>query len=190
MSAPGNVRQAAKTSTSWATPAQIFDKLNDEFHFGLDAAADDDNTKVPVRYLTGPCIAGLNGPECWCGLCTRWSRMIPGTHSAWVNPPYGRGLYEWVSKCSSEAFDGNITVVALLPDSLDTSWFRWVFATAWEIRIVVGRIQFDGTTSSNPCGSVIAVWRPGRREYGQPVFSMWDQPSAPAATTKSGGGSA
>ena len=34
----------------WATPQDFFDKLNEEFHFTLDAAASDDNTKCPVYF--------------------------------------------------------------------------------------------------------------------------------------------
>ena len=29
----------------WATPQELFDKLNDEFHFTLDVAANADNAK-------------------------------------------------------------------------------------------------------------------------------------------------
>ena len=34
----------------WATPQDFFDKLNDEFHFTLDAAASPDNAKCPVYF--------------------------------------------------------------------------------------------------------------------------------------------
>lgn len=173
MSAPGTVRQAAVTRDDWATPQAFFDKLNAEFNFGLDAAASRENHKVG-RWLTGPC-SDLDG--CDCGLCYPWTlpkRGTSNTQPVWLNPPYGKGLNRWINKCASEAY-GGLTVAALLPDSLDTAWFRSVFATAWEIRIVHGRIQFDGTTSSNPCGSILAVWRPGERPYGQPVVSIWEQ---------------
>ncbi len=35
----------------WCTPQDLFNKLNAEFHFDLDAAASDINTKCP-RYFT------------------------------------------------------------------------------------------------------------------------------------------
>ena len=35
----------------WATPQDFFDKLNDEFHFTLDAAASPDNAKC-ANYFT------------------------------------------------------------------------------------------------------------------------------------------
>ncbi len=173
MSAPGDVRQAAVTRDDWATPQAVFDKLNAEFRFGLDAAASLENRKAS-RYLPGPCD---DSDVCFCGLCSSWAAPRTGainTQPVFLNPPYGKGLIRWINKCANEAA-GGLTVVALLPDSLDTAWFRLVFATAWEIRIVYGRIQFDGTTSSNPCGSILAVWRPGQRPYGQPVFSIWEQ---------------
>lgn len=34
----------------WATPQDFFDELDKEFHFTLDAAADDNNHKCPVYY--------------------------------------------------------------------------------------------------------------------------------------------
>ncbi len=51
-------------------------------------------------------------------------------------------------------------VVALLPNATDTRWFREAAWTATEIRLVGGRIQFVGTTSSNPSGSIVAIWTP------------------------------
>ncbi len=169
MSAPAYDRAAGAedTRTDWETPAHIFGPLHEEFGFDLDAAADVDTAKV-TAFLTGPHRETDDG-SCDCGLCTLWCDR---GDAIWLNPPYGRGLDQWIRKCIAESQAGNCTVVALLPDSLDTKWFRSVFNTAWEIRIVEGRIQFEGTTSSNPCGSVIAVWRPGIRPYGQPVFSL------------------
>lgn len=36
--------------TNWETPQELFDRLNAEFHFTLDAAADDLNHKLPHYY--------------------------------------------------------------------------------------------------------------------------------------------
>ena len=173
MSAAGPDRRATTTRDDWETPQPIFDKLNTEFGFGLDAAATEASAKCE-RWRSEPCIHNQER-SCACGLHGRW--IAPHeTLSVWLNPPYGRGLHQWVNKCVAESAAG-ATVVALLPDAMDTAWFRDVFRTAWEVRVVWGRIQFDGTTSSNTCGSILAVWRPGERPYGQPVFSLWEQPN-------------
>ncbi len=156
MSAPGSVRRAATTRTDWETPAEVFDALNREFRFTLDAAASDTNHKCE-RYLTVEED----------GLKSDWLDNV-----VWINPPYGAGLVRWVAK-AYEASRRGATVVALLPSSVDTKWFRSAFHTADEIRIVYGRIQFVGTTSSNPHGSIVCVWRACSRRSGKADVSVW-----------------
>lgn len=222
MSAIGPIRASTNTRADWRTPLTVFRKLDEEFWFALDAAADADN-KLCEAYLSGPCTGEV---ECECGICQSWVSKVASvpqrSMGAWLNPPYGQGeevcagsckkkscikrgehcavrvpgLNDWVEKCIISSLDG-LTVVALLPDSLDTSWFRSVFKTAWEIRIVEGRIQFELPESECDCtvpvshskecatqiprsdantgGSIIVVWRPGVRPYGGPVFSLWSQ---------------
>lgn len=65
----------------WATPQELFDKLNAEYHFTLDVCALPENAKCE-RYFT-PDIDGLK--QEWTGVC-------------WCNPPYGREIGEWVEK--------------------------------------------------------------------------------------------
>jgi site-specific DNA-methyltransferase (adenine-specific) len=53
-------------SDDWATPAEVFQKLDAEFHFNLDPCADDQNHKCE-RYFTKE-VDGLSqnwgGTEC------------------------------------------------------------------------------------------------------------------------------
>ena len=68
------------------------------------------------------------------------------------------------------------TVVALVPNSTDCLWFRTAAQDALEVRLLTGRVQFVGTTSSNPSGSAIFVFAPGLLT-AQPVgavIRMWD----------------
>ncbi len=58
----------------WETPQAFFDDLDKEFHFTLDAAASDRNTKCE-RYYTEQDNA----------LDKEWGE------STYCNPPYGRG---------------------------------------------------------------------------------------------------
>lgn len=188
-------RRGPETKTTWEIPDALFGKLHAEFRFGLDAASEKENAKV-TKFLTGPCVQPM---RCSCGLCTRWKAS-----SVWLNPPYGPGeeickvnckklrcmlrgehclvrvpgLTDWMAKCAAEAqrYDGP-TVAAIVPNATDTRWFEEMFYTAWEIRSVVGRVQFKGSTDGgNPCGSLIPIWRPGERPYGQPVLSLYYQP--------------
>jgi phage N-6-adenine-methyltransferase len=40
----------SSATDQWATPQDFFDKLNDEFHFTLDVAADETNHKCEKYY--------------------------------------------------------------------------------------------------------------------------------------------
>jgi site-specific DNA-methyltransferase (adenine-specific) len=164
MSAPGPVRAADITRDDWETPPALFEALDQEFHFTLDAAANEQNHKCE-RWLSGPCEGG---PECGCGLCARWEGVV------WLNPPYGRGLNVWITKCADSAADG-ATVVALLPANTDTDWFALLWGWAAEIRFLRKRVQFVGTTSSNPGGSMVAVFRPALSplHLPRPIVGLW-----------------
>lgn len=79
----------SSATENWATPNDLFDKLNDEFNFTLDAAAADWNHKV-ANYFTKEQDA-LN--QTWNG-------------TVWLNPPYGRTIGLWVQKAYNEARGG------------------------------------------------------------------------------------
>lgn len=169
MSAPGPARAAEDTRADWETPAELFGPLNDEFRFELDAAASVLNKKA-FDWLGGPCTPPLGEWDgaCGCGLCADW-----GDRVVWCNPPFGKGLDKWVEKFASAKYHG-ATVVALLPANTDTKWFRTVWWTATEIRFLSKRVQFVGSTSSNPCGSMIAIYRPDGLPTGNPHVRLWD----------------
>lgn len=140
MSATGNKR-ATTGRTDWETPQPLFDLLDREFRFTLDAAASDANHKCE-RYLTET----ENALE-----------AMPEGEVIFVNPPYGR-LSAWAAKFWDWSETGN-TVVALLPANTDTGWFAFVCDSAEEVRLLTGRVQFVGG-NSNTGGSMVAVYRP------------------------------
>lgn len=165
MSAPGPVRAAEDTRSDWETPDKLFRALHLAFGFSIDAAADTENHKLP-RYLSGPC-SDYDG--CECGLCEPW-----WGETVWLNPPYGRGIERWIYKCIKES--KHTTIVALLPANTDTEWFRLVWWGAAEIWFLKGRVQFVGTTSSNPGGSMVAVFRPRPEglSISGPSVRLWE----------------
>ena len=67
----------------WATPQGFFNQLNRVFRFETDVCALPENAKCP-HYFT-PEVDGL--AQAWSGSC-------------WMNPPYGRGIGNWVEKAS------------------------------------------------------------------------------------------
>lgn len=74
--------------------------------------------------------------------------------TVYCNPPYGRGIGEWVDKCGWEGrrLRG---VVALLPARTDTRWFPW---DARALCFWKGRLTFVGAPAPAPFPSVLAFW--------------------------------
>lgn len=126
----------------WETPQELFDELNHEFHFTLDVCALPENAKCSVYYT--PQQDGLSKP---------WNGVI------WCNPPYGKGVGEWVRKALFASI-GGATVVMLLPARTDTRWFHEYIYGKAEIRFIKGRLKFGGSKNSAPFPSMIVVFRP------------------------------
>lgn len=124
----------------WATPQDFFDKLNDEFHFTLDAAAIQENAKCD-RFFS-PEDDGLSQP---------WDGVV------WCNPPYCRKTGKWVKKAYEESKNGT-TVVMLLPCRPDVSWFHDYVLGKAEIRFVRGRLKFGKSKNSAPFPSMVVVF--------------------------------
>ena len=135
---------SSKTHT-WQTPPDLFDKLNREFRFTLDAAASADNA-LASEYFTEDDDA----------LSQRWHGRV------FCNPPYGPGIGKWVKKCYEEAQAGAL-VVALIPARTDTDWWHRYVMWADEVRLIRGRLRFSGAPNSAPFPSCIVVFGTGER---------------------------
>ena len=127
----------------WTTPQDFFDKLNDEFHFTLDAAASPDNAEC-ANYFT----------EEQDGLVQSW-----GGHTVWCNPPYCRKTGLWVKKAYEEHQRTGCTVVMLLPSRTDVRWFHDYILGKAEIRFIKGRLKFGGNKNSAPFPSIVVIYR-------------------------------
>jgi len=105
-------------SDNWATPKELYDKLNAEFKFDFD-----------------PCPLHSD----FDGLAIEWGK------SNYINPPYSRQLKEaFVIKAIEQAKKGKICVM-LLPVSTSTRLFhRYILPNAREIRFLEGRVRFLG----------------------------------------------
>lgn len=138
----------SSASAEWETPQWLFDKLDAEFHFGLDPCATAENAKCE-RFFTKEED----------GLTQSWA-----AHGAvFVNPPYGRQIYKWVTKACQQAARVGITVVMLLPARTDTRWWHDHVMAASEIRFIKRRLYFtdqDGNTGRVPFPSAVVVFRP------------------------------
>ena len=131
----------SSASVEWATPVDLYDRLNAEFNFDLDAAAAPHNAKH-TNYLTN-CLEG------------DWDAK-----TAFMNPPWGRSIGHFIKKAYEQSRRG-ITVVCLLPSCTDTKWWRDYVWKAAEIRLITGRLRFirdDGHTGPSTKGACLAIF--------------------------------
>lgn len=137
----------------WQTPQDLFDKLNKEFDFILDAACDSNNCKCFAGFQKDIGLDALI--ECW----TDYTKS-----SIWMNPPYSKpNLYDFCKKAYEESQKGCV-VVGLLPLDCSTKWFKEFVMKADEIRFLSKRVKFINPETRKPGGSpafssIIVIWK-------------------------------
>ena len=110
----------------WETPPEVFEPLDDEFHFTLDAAASDTNAKCR-RYYTKEQD----------GLAQPWA-----PERVWCSPPYDSvTLHLWMKKAYQESLLGAL-VVMLVPVRTDADWWHGYVEGKAEARFLPGRVKF------------------------------------------------
>ena len=133
----------------WCTPNDLFNDLNAEFNFVLDAAVTDKTAKCNA-YFTPENDA----------LSQSWDKG----GAVFCNPPYGKEIKKWVKKAYDESLAGVGPIVLLIPARTDTSYFHDFIWGKAEVRSLRGRIKFtddDGNTSDPaPFPSMVVVYRP------------------------------
>ena len=133
--------QFTSKSHEWGTPKDLFDKLNEEFHFTLDPCASKENAKCNKFYTIREN-----------GLAQDWSNNI-----VFCNPPYGNQIAKWVRKSYFEAQKGAI-VVMLIPSRTDTKWWH-EFVFEGEVRFIKGRLKFSDGKQCAPFASCLVIFR-------------------------------
>lgn len=134
-----SVHFSSKTN-EWATPQDLFDKLNKEFLFTLDPCATPENAKCAKFYTAEDD-----------GLLQSWDN-----ERVFCNPPYGRQIKEWVKK-ATEATGG--VVVLLIPARTDTSYFHdYIYRSGAQIRFLRGRLKFGDAKNSAPFPSMVVIF--------------------------------
>ncbi len=112
----------------WRTPPEVWEPLNAEFEFDLDAAAMYDNA-LCLRFLDDALVL-----DDW-----------PGER-IFCNPPYGGMVAKFIAKASEEAAKGK-TVVCLVPVRTRAEWWhKHVIGRASEIRFIRKRVHYIGPT--------------------------------------------
>lgn len=148
-------------SVEWITPPWLLDALEWEFgKFDLDPCACGQHLHDRFTQYFTPEMNGLSQP--WHG-------------NVFMNPPYGNGVADWVTKASIETLSGSaFQVVCLLPARTDTQW--WMpCRSAHEWMFIQGRVHFyrpDGTEGgAGAFPSVVVVFKRGNRYWGGPTMT-------------------
>jgi len=147
-------------SNEWETPQELFNELDNEFHFTLDPCATKENAKC-VKYYTKD-INGLK--QSWAG------------EVVFMNPPYGGNTGKWIEKAWYETKNGVITVCLIVSSTDRSYWHDYIFPYASEIRWLRGRVTFGEAKSTAPFASAIAVFQAKENEPQRQYYSKKKNP--------------
>lgn len=129
-------------NAKWKTPPDLFGKLREVFPFTLDAAASENNLRLP-RYYT-PEQNGLRQP--W---DAEWT---------WVNPPY-KNIKRWTLKALEESRLDRANSVHLLPARTGAKWMQeTAFPYCKAICFMDKRVQFVGAEDPAVFDSCLLVY--------------------------------
>ncbi|MCB9693538.1 MAG: hypothetical protein H6736_17135 [Alphaproteobacteria bacterium] len=155
----------------WRTPRWLFDALDDEFHFTLDAASSGEPDALCEEWLT----PAEDAVTC---VWPAYLHLLTGRAAAYCNPPYSRkggGMLAWAEACMRARV--RQTVVLVGPLRAGARWRDGIEAEADEIRIVK-RVEFvppPGLKASTPSNdTLVAIFREGSAGPATPTF--WDPP--------------
>jgi phage N-6-adenine-methyltransferase len=163
----------------WETPPEVFNPLNDEFHFVLDVCASDLNHKCDEYFtMEDDCFR-----QSWVREGYFWMNPEYGNPELPCKTPYERchkkkcvergyhvdtyqpGIIDFVAKATAETLRGAKGVL-LLPARTDTEWWSLIWnhhvhrPRPWiaQLRFLKGRIKFVGAPDVAPFPSVVAVF--------------------------------
>ena len=139
----GNGYMPPSQTDNWTTPPDLFDQANGFHDFQLDAAASLANRLCDQWF-------GLDhpDPERRDGLTGQW------VGRTWVNPPYGRGIYDWVKKAALH----DDLVMMLLPSRTDTKWFHEFVLPNAHLQFIKGRLKFGAGINPAPFPSILVTF--------------------------------
>lgn len=141
--------------TDWNTPTCVLERVRAIAPIALD----------PCSNAASSVGAMVALDELLDGRSADW-RRASGGGLIYVNPPYGRIIGDWTSKCRLEAAR-RCEIVSLLPARPDTAWWQTDITTARLVCFWRGRLTFVGAPSAAPFPSAIAYWGPRARRFRQ-----------------------
>lgn len=138
---------------SWCTPEVVLERVRRMGPIGLDPCS---NPRSIVRAREE-----WRGPPGVDGLAEPWA-----PHGlVYCNPPYGRGIGQWVAKAALERMDG-AEVILLVPARPDTAWWHEaVVPHAAAVCFWRGRLSFLGADQGAPFPSAVVYYGHRFKEF-------------------------
>ena len=135
-------------STEYGTPKGLFDQLNNIFNFVLDPCASEERSLGTERNLTK-----INN-----GLKYEWAC------NTYINPPFGKGVREWIDKMQIESNKNpDFVYVMLLPSRTEVRYFQ---------DLIMWKYRKSDTDLLNSC----IYFLKGRLKFVNPVLNGKSQP--------------
>src|SRR6056297_1861634 len=127
----------ASGNQAWETPDDLFERVDEEFHFTRDACASEQNTKCPLFWSEdNSCL-----DKTWDGV-------------NWVNPPY-KDMKKFIVKAYEER--RNAVSVLLIPARTNTRWWH-DYCMKGEVLFICGRPKFKGNSHGLPQPLALVVF--------------------------------
>jgi phage N-6-adenine-methyltransferase len=137
----------SKKGDEWETPKSLFNKLNEEFDFVIDAACTTDNMLCPYgfthEWLLEDTVLSDALKRDWTKQHDVKGNLMENPH-IFLNPPYSK-IGAFLKKAYEESEKGAV-VVCLIPCRCDTKYWHNYVMKAKEIRFIIGRVKFANRT--------------------------------------------
>jgi site-specific DNA-methyltransferase (adenine-specific) len=156
---------------SWETPRKVFEWIEKELSvkFSLDVAATDKN-KMCDFYINKEMDALLRPWHRHAFEPISWLYPLAPIDHVWCNPPYGRGIKDWLVNAEKNVSMGScLSSTLLLPSRTDTSYFHGICRKGL-VGLIPKRIKFliDGVEGdAAPFPSMIVHFEPSNKRAGE-----------------------
>ena len=130
-------RDGSPANDHWATPKELYAKLNIEFSFDFDPC--------PLHSTFDGLDHGI-----------KWGR------SNFINPPYNARDKPLFIQRSFEEWKNGATCVLLIPAATSTRQFHELILPHAEIRFIRGRLKFNDGKTCGKHDSMIVIFRGGK----------------------------
>ena len=139
----------ASENNEYETPDELFERINNIFHFTRDVCASAKNTKCKTFWS--------EQDSC---LNKKWDGVN------WMNPPF-KGMKQFVKKAYEERL--NAITVILIPARTNTQWWH-TYCMKGEIYFICGRPKFKGCKHGLPQPLALVVF--GQKECVMDSFYL------------------